>query len=343
MSQSPPPPPGNYDFDGTLPYQSTPPSHTMAMTAMILGIVSFPLVCVVLGVFLALGAIILGIIALVSISRNPVQYSGKGMAIAGIATGAGAIFIMVPLLIAIMLPSLGKSRELSQRSLCAANLRGIMQSIVVYANDNADSFPYLGPQPIAAKPPLENTPGGLMHDMFVLVGNGMVSPKQFICKSDPANTAPSNVPTPGPGISYTPSYWTHPGGGDPNLCYSYSFAYQYSKPDELAGWHRNIFDAAVPLIADMNPGDQNPKPVKNSLNHQGDGQLVAFGDAHVEFSRTPACGENNDNIYNTGSNNPATPGALGQPPFASAAGTTPGAFDTHLVPGIADTTTYTRK
>jgi hypothetical protein len=322
----------------------------MAKIAMILGIAAIPLLCVFgLGALLGVVAIILGIIALVSISKNPLQYGGKGMAIAGIATGGGAI-LLLPLFVvaavlmpAIMLPSLGKARELSNRSTCAANLRGIMQSIVVYANDNNDCYPYLGPQTIAAKPPLEDTPGGLMQDMFVLVGNGMVSPKQFLCKSDPATTTPSVTPTPGPGSSFTPSYWTNPSGGDPNLCYSYSFAYQYSRPDQLAGWHRNTMDAAVPLAADMNPGSQNTKPIKNSLNHQGDGQNVAFGDAHVEFSRTPACGGNNDNIYNTGSNNPGDPGTLGQPPFSSAAGSAMGAFDTCLVPGLADTTNYTRK
>src|SRR5437870_1807999 len=37
------------------------------------------------------------------------------------------------------------SRELSNRALCAANLRGIMQAIVVYAADNDEFYPLLPP------------------------------------------------------------------------------------------------------------------------------------------------------------------------------------------------------
>jgi prepilin-type processing-associated H-X9-DG protein len=313
----------------------------MAKAAMILGIASIPLMFLAIGLLLAPVAIILGIIALVSINKDPRRFGGKGMAITGIATGAGAFVLLVPvaLMIAILLPSLGKARELSQRSTCAANLRGIAQSTIVYSGENSEYYPYLGPAKIVAQPPVGDIPGGLMHDMFYLVGNGQVGAKQFLCKSDPAKTAATLVPM-STGVN---SYWKNPSGGDPNLCYSYSFAYQYSKPNQLADYYRNTIDAAVAIAADMNPGDQNTRPIKNSLTHQGDGQNVAFADAHVEFVRMPACGENNDNIYNTGSNDTSTPGTLGQPPFVSSAGNAQGSFDTCLVPGLVDTTSYTRK
>jgi prepilin-type processing-associated H-X9-DG protein len=35
----------------------------------------------------------------------------------------------------------------------------------------------------------------------------------------------------------------------------------------------------------------------NSKNHSQDGQNVLFGDGHVEFTNTPLCGVNKDNIY----------------------------------------------
>ena len=94
------------------------------------------------------------------------------------------VVAIIALLIAILLPSLGKAKELSNRSVCAANIRGIMQSMVVYSADNSDSYPYLGPTAIGSKAPVGNTPGGLMNDVFYLVGSGAVAPKQFVCKSD---------------------------------------------------------------------------------------------------------------------------------------------------------------
>ena len=94
----------------------------------------------------------------------------------------------------------------------------------------------------------------------------------------------------------------------------------------------------------MNPGSQlaSGKTIRNSLNHQGDGQNVGFADAHSEFARTPLCGEDDDHIYNLGSKqpntSPGTSGLLYPPP----AGNTLGTFDTCLQPILLNTTTYTR-
>jgi prepilin-type processing-associated H-X9-DG protein len=324
MSQFPPPPPPQ-GFDPANPDFSAPPKTSgMAVTALVLGIAG--ILCMPLGIV----GLILGIIAITQINKDPRLLAGKGLAIAGIVTGALSTVLLVPaLLIAILLPSLGKARELSNRSVCAANLRGIAQATIIYASDNMDSFPNLGPNRIAAQPPVGDIPGGLMHDMFYLVGRGSVAPKQFICKSDPAPTVPSAVGG---------TYWSS------DLSYSYSFAYQYSKSDAIGASWRNTMDAGLPIAADMNPGNQNTKPIKNSLNHQRDGQNVAFADGHAEFVRTPCCGEMGDHIYNVGiANNPSAPGIIGQPPFASPAGNIVGTFDTCLVPGLADSTTYTRQ
>ena len=47
---------------------------------------------------------------------------------------------IIALLISILLPSLGKAREAARRIKCAANLRSISQSLVIYANDNKDTL-----------------------------------------------------------------------------------------------------------------------------------------------------------------------------------------------------------
>ncbi len=44
-------------------------------------------------------------------------------------------------LVSILLPSLSRARELSKRTVCAANLRGIGQAIFIYAHTSNDQFP----------------------------------------------------------------------------------------------------------------------------------------------------------------------------------------------------------
>jgi prepilin-type N-terminal cleavage/methylation domain-containing protein len=273
------------------------------------------------------------------------------------------VVAIIALLIAILLPSLGKARELSQRSTCVANLRGIMQSTIVYAGENQEYYPYLGPPKMSTSIPSQNiqSPGGVIHDMFYLVGNGQVGAKQFICKSDPCDTKTSAVPT---------EYDPYKDGGQSfrisatgnaasdiatdGACFSYSFAFQYCNNTSggpstfsIAAFWRNTVDAAVPLCADLNPGAQpqqtgGVQKVRNSQNHAGDGQNVGFGDAHAEFTRNPACGENNDNMWTVGDTDTRgiSEGKANQVP--SKDGNTQGTFDTELSPILKDMTTYKR-
>ncbi len=124
-----------------LDYASPPekPRTGMAITALVLGILS--LCCPPLAVPLGVPALVLGIIALVRAGRQPLRHGGKGLAIGGICTGGGAILLLLPLMIAILLPSLARAREIAKRSVCGSNLRGVGQGIRVYANDYDSSFP----------------------------------------------------------------------------------------------------------------------------------------------------------------------------------------------------------
>ena len=78
------------------------------------------------------------IVALVRASKAPAQHGGRGMAIGGICTG-GLSVVLWPLAILVMLPNmlpaLSRARELSKRTVCSANLRGIGQSLYIYAQD----------------------------------------------------------------------------------------------------------------------------------------------------------------------------------------------------------------
>jgi hypothetical protein len=361
-------------FDNTLSYATTPVKiSALALTSMILGIVSSPLVCALgLGIPLGLVALVLGIVARHAINKNPQRLAGKGYAIAGIWTGLFGSLVGT-LLIAILIPSTGKSRELAYRSICAANVRGIMQSMSVYAADNNDAFPIVAPNGgygLAAAG--TGTPGpnadatihsmylappspSVTQNMWLLALGGMVAPNQFICRSDPALSIPAPV------IDKTGNYLTNfTDGTAPNdFAYSYSFAYPWtntpaSPNGNIGGWWKNTTDAGLPLMADMAPLNATGTPAAtpgngrdknaNSFNHQRDGQNVGYGDAHAEFNRLPNVGHNNDNIYAASK---GAPSDTGTPPSGNipniATGGTPGNWDICLVPAADGNADYKRK
>jgi len=259
------------------------------------------------------------------------------------------VVAIIALLIAILLPSLGKARELSNRSVCAANIRGIQQSLVVYSSGNDQYYPWAGnpasQQTIAVKGNnFQSSTSSVMANMYMLVstngpsgnfpgGAGQVAPKSFICKSDPANTTASTTNN---------TYWT--GGSSPDFCYSYSFAY-HQVQQAVAPWWKDTSDAACPISADMNPGSikvPSTATKYNSVNHQGDGQNVGYADGHASFERQPNSGENQDNIYNYGGNNTSNGVSGNSYGGNQQTGTTQGTFDNCLVP-MATGTDYSRQ
>lgn len=255
------------------------------------------------------------------------------------------VVAIIALLIAILLPSLGKARELSNRSVCAANLKGIAQSMNVYGNDSADAYPtikapnqssssvatpfrsykftsstnspqatYTSPDNVfrnAYYPSTTNSAPTVGADnvyanLWILVLRGDVSPKSFICKSDSAS-APASINPQG-------STLYHDGFGNDGKSVSYSVAYPYTSTGSIGRWWSATIDASLPIMSDLAPlnnsgtapnnrivaGTGNPVVLTKQANswlHQSDGQNVAFGDNHVEFTRLPDVGNNNDNIF----------------------------------------------
>lgn len=57
------------------------------------------------------------------------------------ATDLFWFLVILMLLIAILLPSLSRARELAKRAVCASNLRGLAMACVIYANDNTEDYP----------------------------------------------------------------------------------------------------------------------------------------------------------------------------------------------------------
>jgi hypothetical protein len=105
------------------------------MTVGILGAVGFFLI---LPPLLALA---IGLVAQNRIRRNPEALGGLGFAQAGVSLGCCSLCLAA--LAWVLMPTSTGHHRLTHRSYCAANLRGIMQSMIVYSAENSDAFPVM--------------------------------------------------------------------------------------------------------------------------------------------------------------------------------------------------------
>jgi len=138
------------------------------------------------------------------------------------------VISIIALLIAILLPSLAKAKELANRTACEANIRSILQSMTIYAQSNqstfpcvvgpiaasaycnsANGYPAVGETSLAgavtsawyatAAPDALSTANGNaspLGSLWILVLQGQDTPKTFICPSDPiANSASQQYAT----------------------------------------------------------------------------------------------------------------------------------------------------
>ncbi|MCX5634013.1 MAG: DUF4190 domain-containing protein [Phycisphaerae bacterium] len=113
----------------------------------------------------ALPALICGIVSLVKISKSNGRLKGTGFAVAGITVPVVFSFFILPMMLAILMPALGKTRQLAQRIICSTNLSGLGKAIVFYTNDHNDAYP--------------STDGWC----DVLIKDCNVAPRQFCCPS----------------------------------------------------------------------------------------------------------------------------------------------------------------
>jgi prepilin-type processing-associated H-X9-DG protein len=140
--------------------------------------------------------------------------------------------------------------------------------------------------------------------LWICVLKGTVSPKSFICKADPGSPQAMQIADSSGRFyqDFAPAF-TVPGG--PPVA-SYGFAYPWAKQGttptfNVAGYWHNTADSSIPIASDAGSGTRSASApsakLGNSLNHNGEGQNVAFADAHVEFQKTPLVGQGGENIF----------------------------------------------
>lgn len=254
------------------------------------------------------------------------------------------VISIIAVLIAILLPALARARELANRSVCSANVRSIVQAMVIYAQNSQNAFPAVPPlnastyqngpgNPVQGESlsvqavtasyygGVANQHGSPLACMWLLVLDGQMTARNFLCPSDTVATAPSNE------YNISNNYYSNfamingavsnAGQGE-----SYSIAYPWSGTTLGAWWNDNI-TADVPVAADMAPAANSAVGmlqripnvaqantygtfIYNSGNHAGAGQNVGYGDDHVVWATNAYVGSDSDNIYGYG-NNPSAP------------------------------------
>jgi hypothetical protein len=106
VASNPPPAPQPYGWGNDTPAQWTPPpppsirgsatqQQTLAVASMILGLIGITFGWFCGGPFFALLALVMGIVSLFQIKKDPVHYGGKPMALIGVILGGLVLAIYV--------------------------------------------------------------------------------------------------------------------------------------------------------------------------------------------------------------------------------------------------------
>jgi prepilin-type processing-associated H-X9-DG protein len=108
----------------------------LAIASFVLGILSFCTFFIT-----AIPAIILGIVGLVKIGKSGGRLKGNALAIAGIVVPVVAGVFILPLMLAITLPAVARTRQIVFRMACATNMSGLGKAMLIYAGDYDEKFP----------------------------------------------------------------------------------------------------------------------------------------------------------------------------------------------------------
>jgi prepilin-type processing-associated H-X9-DG protein len=170
---------------------------------------------------------------------------------------------VIAVLIAILLPALGKAREQSRRTACLANLRTLGHAMIMYANDYKDRLPNTN------QPPNSAYDFDAINYVLVALNRDYVkSPAVFHCPSDDDPVQEDIV---------TAEYSSPDRLVLNSARSSYDF-YSVSWAPQQGPKLTRIKDA--PLAWDLNVKDPRPEFHKN---HGPGGGNVVFTDGHAEW------------------------------------------------------------
>lgn len=221
------------------------------------------------------------------------------------------VVAIISLLVAILLPALGRANDLAARTKCMSNLGSVGRAIALYQNESNglnpglhNEYPLLSTNQLWAEfqqspvKPFDvangwdgtNYGGAAQQSMYLLVYEDLTDPQLFICPLTEDEVISEGSEEHGFAgaieISYgvqVPSQFTTE--GRTNVSYMQNMA--------LPGGVAVLADRAPSPEYNLNQIDGDA----NSNNHGGDGQSVLMANGSVEFDDTPFTGMMGDSIY----------------------------------------------
>jgi hypothetical protein len=272
-----------------------------------------------LGLFLLVVSLILGIISIIRIEIRGGKITGRAFAVSSVLIPVFAGLLPVWFVISNI------PRSIAFRMVCGTNLSGIGRAMLIYSNDYDDEFPraggknsiwsssipdWMADNRYAAYGLSPDGSGGqatISTSFYLLVKYAEVQPKRFLCTGDTGATE-FNPKKYGVRKKDFIDLWDF--GPEPTKHYSYSYHMPYGPYPLTTSSEPGMAVAADPSPWMMSPsanpnniayfdpdGDREAINAGNAINHQGDGQNVLFMDCHVSFEKKSFCGVNDDNIY----------------------------------------------
>lgn len=265
----------------------------MAITSMVLGLCSLA-TCFLAGI----PAIILGILSLKKIGKSEGRLGGNGFAITGLVLGSASTaltLLVVPMLVALLLPAVQAAREAARRSQSSHNLKQVGLAMHNF-HDVYGRLPAAG----AANPADPAGGAGLSWRVHVLPFIGEQSLYKQFHLDEPWDSPHNKSLIPQMPLAYaSPNFTDKPGhtiylavAGDPAAPWNTPFTHGGDPlrfgdiPDGLGN---TIF------VVEADPSEAVPWTKPDDLEidprdpHQGLGNLrpggflAAFGDGHTDF------------------------------------------------------------
>lgn len=207
-----------------------------------------------------------------------------------------AVAAMIVLAIGVGVPGLLHMRERGQRTLCASNLAQIGRGLQSYGNTFGDNLPFAGWSAASSWRPTGEPGVALVPNrkhLFPLVRTQFVPTTALVCPSA------KDIAMPADQVRLRDDFLE-----SRNVSYA---------NQNMAGVRPSLrSDANLVVLADDNPLFSDGQPLlnlaaqklgitdaqqSNSRAHGGVGQNILRLDGHTEWTTSPNCGVNNDNIW----------------------------------------------
>ena len=254
------------------------------------------------------------------------------------------VIAIIALLVAILLPSLNRAKELAKRTSCAANVKGIITAMQLYAGQRGKELMPYSPvpdtgahrwdMPVGFRRTVNKmvTPVGhnISENYWLLIREEFSEVGAFVCPSTDDTIDPIRGNSDPSGTDVTDVY-DFLAQDDPASNGAKHISYGLQNPYGEGRPLNSSAEAGIAWVADGSPHvsvdpamagliDTGATPVDwedssalevkkrdgNSPNHMAEGQNVGYSDGHVEWQMLANCGYDHDNIYTAAGGNNET-------------------------------------